>query len=244
MNDDKNYKGSHRTPRVFVGLILLVVGGVLIARESGVYFPEWLFSWPMILIIVGFVIGVKSRFYGIGWFIPIIVGSYFLIDQFFPGMQLKRYLIPVAVIIVGLFFIFRNKMSYSSYKFKETGPMFHSSETANYLDGDIIDENAVFASIKKNVISKNFLGGDINTVFGNCEINLAQAEIESVAKMEVNAVFGSIRLIVPPHWQINLSNNSVLGGVEDKRPDPLTISDKVLKLEANAVFGGIEIRNY
>ena len=60
-------------------------------------------------------------------------------------------------------------------------------------------------------------------------------------KLELNAVFGSIRLIVPSHWQLKMENNAVLGGVEDKRPQHSIYSDKIMYLEANAVFGGIQI---
>ena len=64
--------------------------------------------------------------------------------------------------------------------------------------------------------------------------------------MDTTAIFGGIKLIVPPHWDLKIQITAVFGGVEDKRPvqaakvDP----DKMLVLDGAAVFGGIEINSY
>jgi predicted membrane protein len=245
MDNEKYYRERVRTPRIFVGLILLGVGGLLIAREMGAYVPTWALSWEMIPIAVGILIGIKHRFNGIGWLMPILVGLFFLVSDFFPEMNLYRYTWPIGVICVGLFFIFKDKRRTTDVnRYWKEHKKFDYSSPSVPVNGDMIDENAIFASTRKNVISKNFLGGDVNAVFGSSEINLLKAEIETVARMDVSAVFGSVRLLVPPHWQIKLENNSVFGGVEDKRPENLVASDKILVLEANAVFGGIEITSF
>jgi predicted membrane protein len=109
---------------------------------------------------------------------------------------------------------------------------------------DSIRETAVFGNIRKAVIAKNFVGGEVSSVFGSAEINLMQADIQNQASLELNAVFGSIRLIVPAHWQVKMETSAVLGGIEDKRAKHAIYSDKVLLLEGNAVFGGIQIESY
>jgi predicted membrane protein len=245
MDNEKYYRERVRTPRIFVGLILLGVGGLLIAREMGAYVPSWVLSWEMIPIAVGILIGVKHRFNGIGWLFPILVGLFFLVSDFFPGLNLYRYTWPIGVICVGLFFIFKDKRkeTYAKRYWKEN-PRFDYSGPVVTSHGDSLEETAVFSNIRKTVISKNFHGGEVTAVFGSAEVNLLKAEIETVARLEINAVFGSIRLLVPPDWQVKLENNSVFGGVDDKRPENLVPSDKILVLEANAVFGGIEIKSY
>jgi predicted membrane protein len=121
--------------------------------------------------------------------------------------------------------------------------MLCNSNTIHYFNGDRIDENAVFASHKVTLTSTNFHGGDINSVFGDLEINLANAEIETMAKMDVNVVFGNLSLILPAHWQINLSCSRVMGSIKDKRTETIIKSNKVLFLEVNALFSDVEIKN-
>src|SRR5690606_41635639 len=47
-----------------VGTIIILFGVFLLLRnlDLGFLFPNWLFSFPMILIIIGLVIGVNSKF--------------------------------------------------------------------------------------------------------------------------------------------------------------------------------------
>jgi hypothetical protein len=92
--------------RVAGGLLLLLVGGVLLARELGVPFPDWLFTWPMILILVGLYMGTKLRFRNPGWLIPTFIGVIFLADQMI-GYNLKPFIVPVVIIAAGLLFMFR-----------------------------------------------------------------------------------------------------------------------------------------
>ena len=47
-----------RVGKVFAGIIIVIVGAAMLAKEMGVYFPEWLFSWPMLLIVIGLYVGV------------------------------------------------------------------------------------------------------------------------------------------------------------------------------------------
>jgi predicted membrane protein len=121
--------------------------------------------------------------------------------------------------------------------------MLCNSNTIHYFNGDRIDENSVFASHKLTLTSNNFRGGDVNAVFGDIEINLTNAEIETMAKMYVNVVFGNLSLILPPHWQVNLSSSRVMGSIKDKRAEALIKSNKVLFLEVNALFADVEIKN-
>lgn len=251
---------------IFAGILFCVAGGLLILRESGFPIPEWIFTWQMLLITVGIYTGVKHQFRNIGFIFPIIVGTVFLLNDFFPGFFPQHYLLPMALIAVGLLIIFKprgprfdrpwqdpgqggdNSPGGNSGPSGNTGfsqgPSNAATENSFTDTADIIRETAVFGGIRKAMISKNFLGGEVSAVFGSAEINLMQAEILQSARLELNAVFGSVRLIVPAHWQVKMETNAVLGGVEDKRSKHAIYADKVLVLEGNAVFGGIQIESY
>lgn len=124
--------------------------------------------------------------------------------------------------------------------------MHHQDIGLGESSEDALEASVVFGSIKKNIISKDFKGGEVNCVFGGAVINLTQADINGKAVLEVNCVFGGAKLIVPQHWQVQAGELvTVMGGIDDKRPQQgaSANTDKILVLKGSAVFGGIEILN-
>ncbi|MXV14182.1 LiaF transmembrane domain-containing protein [Hufsiella ginkgonis] len=111
---------------------------------------------------------------------------------------------------------------------------------------DYIDTVSVFGAVKKNMVSKNFKGGEIVNFMGGAEINLIQADFQGRIELDVTQVFGGCKIIVPPHWQIHSEMAAIFGGVEDKRPlhPDSAISDKVLVIKGTSIFGGIDIRSF
>ena len=114
---------------------------------------------------------------------------------------------------------------------------------------DHLDSTVIFGGVKKNIISKNFRGGEAVTVFGGTEINLTQADVSGPIVLDLTQVFGGTKLIVPPHWKIQSQDLvCILGGVEDKRPimsDPSSVSDsKVLVLKGTCILGWIDIKSF
>ena len=82
---------------------------------------------------------------------------------------------------------------------------------------DYLSSTSVFGGVKKNIISKNFQGGEIITFLGGAEINLSQADIQGRVILDVTQVLGGTKIIVPPHWDVISEVAAVFGGVEDKR---------------------------
>lgn len=255
MNEEfQKFKNNNRSGRIFAGFFLIVIGGVLLAGKLGVYIPHWVFTWQFLLIAIGVFMGFRSMFRNTGWMVPILIGGVFMMDEFYPGIELKRYLLPSVIIVIGLMMIIAKRPSHRR-RFQRCNGNFEyrnrfSSRFEHVEDkstGDFIDANAIFGGMKKIVMSKNFKGGELNCFCGGAEINLMNADINGSAKLEINNVFGGTRLIVPANWEIKSEMTAVLGGIEDKRqiqhgvtPDP----NKVLLLEGNCVFGGIDIRTY
>ncbi|ULQ51017.1 LiaF transmembrane domain-containing protein [Flavihumibacter fluvii] len=258
------WRNHNKNSGSIVGLAFLVAGGLLIARAAGAPIPSFLISWQMLLIGIGLFSGISSRFRNPGFFFPIVIGTAFLIRDYFPGVFPEDFLIPGALVAIGIYLIFKprrignrwvNNDPPNSGAYTEATPgepinpdtggtQFFNSGPADTTSGERLQESAVFGNIRKNLITKNFSGGEVSTVFGSAEINLLQADIQREARLELNVVFGSIRLIVPTHWQIKMETSAVLGGIEDKRPKHAIYSDKILLLEGNAVFGGIQIESH
>lgn len=248
----KEWESKHKRGRIFGGLIFFVIGLVFLAREFGVDFPHWLFSWKILLIVIGLYVGIKHQFRNIAWLILIGIGATFLLEDFYPVFNFSKIIWPIIIMLVGL----KLTIKPSHKRHKQYGKMWQQKqqwkEAANNWEQrasseDYLEINCVFGSIKKNFISKNFKGGEINCVFSGSEVNLTNADFEDKVELEVNIVFGGASLIVPSNWEVRSELTAVLGGVEDKRVvnnDFTNAQTKVLILRGTAVFGGIEIKNF
>lgn len=107
MDDDRHIHRRAGGGRVWAGLFLLVVGGVLLLDQMGFPLPDWLFSWHVLLVAIGIFIGLRHNFRGGAWFILIAIGGIYLIQDFNPDYNLHRYIWPGILILVGLIFILR-----------------------------------------------------------------------------------------------------------------------------------------
>ncbi len=271
-NNERGFERRHGS-RIWSGLVILVAGILLLAYKMGAPIPSWIFTWPMILIVIGLFIGIKSRFQNAGAFIMLAIGGIFLVDKFVPEMDFRNYIVPTILIALGLLYILKPKRNFNCQGPRDrwknrgagqeqttsaftdqnmTSPIdsVHPINPINKLNtpetAEYVDINAVFGGVKKNIFSKNFKGGEINSFMGGTEINLMQADIQEPIWLEINNVFGGTKLIVPPHWNIKNEVTAVFGGIEDKRNpgSGLTDQSKVVVLKGSCVFGGIEISNY
>ena len=273
--------------KALAGMILVAVGAVLLLHRSDVLsFPSWLFSWPMILIIIGFFVGAKHQFRNPAWLILVTLGIVFMTEKFYPGLNASRYIWPIIIIIFGLFMIMSRQRNHRfnnwqnphgpyagpnpdepvpfyggptqpNGPFTTDGPTydytkseFTQKTTAGYAPNagasDFLSSTSVFGGVKKNIISKNFQGGEITTFMGGAEINLSQADIQGRVVLDVTQVMGGTRIIVPPHWDVISEVAAIFGGVEDKRfLNANTINpNKVLIIRGTSFMGGIDIRSY
>lgn len=102
----ENQKANHG--RVILGAIILIIGGILLIDQLNLFFiPEWIWSWPMILIAVGIYIGAKSNFHNLSWLILILIGSAFLLDDAVPNLMVSDYIWPVGLIVFGAYILMR-----------------------------------------------------------------------------------------------------------------------------------------
>ena len=245
---NRRHSGSSR---VWTGLFIVVIGIAALLRNTLPNLPEWVFSWQMFLIALGFFLGIKHNFHGAAWFILMLVGGIFMTHEFFPELIMKEYLWPTGLIALGLFLIFRPLRH--NWDWRQHVPPHilnkvdgEKEETKYYSSEDYIDSTSIFGGIKKNILSKKFNGGDIVNIMGGTEINLMQADIDGTVILEVTQIFGGTKLIVPSNWEIKPEMVAIFGGIEDKR----TLQNlgentgKILVLKGTTLFGGIEIRNY
>ncbi len=101
-------KSTSNKSRTILGAIIVVIGTILLVNQLDLLIiPGWLFTWPMILILVGLYSGAKHNFQNYSWLIILLVGVAFLADEALPGLMISNFIWPVALVILGLFIIMR-----------------------------------------------------------------------------------------------------------------------------------------
>ncbi|MGV3706218.1 MAG: LiaF transmembrane domain-containing protein [Arcticibacter sp.] len=294
-NSNPIYNKKTAAGKQWAGLIFLLLGIVLLIRSFGGFIPDWITSWPMVLILIGVFTGSRHNYRNPGSIILISLGVLFLIGRVIPGIDLHDFVFPVIIIGLGLYlilgktkfnkhFVHRGRMrndviwdkrvnvpegekvtadsatvEQEPLKDAADGNTFDTSSASSekqYYDyagataggpEDYLDTVSIFGGIKKNIVSKDFKGGDIVTIMGGAEINLTQADIHGTIVIDITQVFGGTKLILPPQWKVSSDLAALFGGIEDKRPIVQAIhlaDDKVVILRGTSVFGGIDIRSY
>ncbi len=246
MNDLEKVNPDPQRSRILGGVVLIVIGVLFFARKMGVDFPDWLFTWPMFLIALGLYISAKHNFKNPGGYILMVIGGVFLTERFYPDFRIHEFFWPTLLIVFGIMMIFKPKRqrsgdAYGSYS--KADACYTATDTTEHT----IEVNSILAGVKRNVLSKDFKGGEVNCIMGGAEINLSHAIINGTATLEMNQIFGGAKLIVPAHWEIISDITVVLGGVEDKRQVLGNYNQEqkpVLILKGACVFGGVDIRSY
>ncbi|TDO24410.1 LiaF transmembrane domain-containing protein [Pedobacter duraquae] len=248
---------QNQSKRLVGGVIMLLVGLIFLLRNLGMYIPGWVFSWSTFLMVIGLCIGFKRNFRGAGWLILFGLGSYFTLGKI-TDLDFGRSAPAVFLIALGLWIIFKPKGPRKFKRNKEGefekpnpefdfGPAEAQNNQAKSSDRfDIVDTVNIFSGSHQHVFSKNFKGGEVVSVFGGCELNLTQADFEGTIILDVVAIFGGVKMLVPSGWQVKSEITALFGGVDDKRKMQTGDAEpaKIVILQGTAVFGGIEIKSF
>lgn len=256
MEDNRKLKSNYEG-RIIAGIILVGIGAALLLRNTGFPIPYWLFSWPMILILIGIYSGVKHNFRNSTWIILISIGGFFLLDRILPGIRLQPYFWPALFIGIGLIFLLKPKgKNIFRLNDDETDEPKKNNDMNNITwqqqgstsftgEGETLKVDSVFSGVQRKIVSKNFKGGKVAAVFGGADIDLSNADIQEEVTIKLDVVFGGVKLIVPSHWTIYNQIDGVFHGVDDKRKnDSAIVPEKKLILKGSVVFGGVEVRSF
>ncbi len=273
MNNDTIYPKKPGNGKAIAGLVLLAIGAIMLFQQLNFLpAPWWLFRWPVLLIIIGLYSGAKHNFKNTGSIIMIVIGAIFLADDIFPDFDLSHFIWPLILIVLGLWVIlgkekfnksFRRKWGHRDYAGAYATPEWDAKvnvdENGNPISSehilgsskftvgdDYIDTTSVFGSVHKSILSKDFKGGEVVNIFGGTELNFTQADINGRVYIDITQLFGGIKIIVPPHWQVTSDMAAVFAGIDDKRrPGGIPLSpDKILVLKGTSIFAGVEIKSY
>ena len=236
-------------------LLVIAAGVLLFAFNMGalpIEYKSVVFSWPMLLIAIGFI----SFFSRHNWFFGLIlalIGGFFLLSK----LEIDRLkwitenvwavILIAAGIVIFCKVLFHRKSFWKDAQFRTHFSCGNDKHWKNYsptgkgYKSGYIDRNCVFGGSKEKWDIKSFKGGEVNCVFGGIELDLTEAQLaEGVHHLELNSVFGGIVLYVPADWNIEMKRTNVFGAFTDSRPKTSFEVDenRLLIIVANAAFGG------
>lgn len=219
--------------RVVFGGILVLVGFLLLLSQLDVIdFGDVVATfWPLILITVGLWQWARRRFQAS--FFPIVliaVGGIFqlaLLDVF--SGEFFGVLIGTLLVLGGLWLIVRKG---------------RPERKANVSSSDSIDQWIAFGGVEETITSQSFEGGTVTVLFGGAELDLRQAVLAyGESRLTLTAIFGGIEVQIPENCRVIVDGSAILGGIEDNTAGAeIPDSAPVLKVDATAVFGGVEIK--
>ena len=214
--------------------ILLILCGIgyflnvfnIIDFRIGHFIATW---YPMLIVLLGLHFISNKKF--ILGSIFALFGIILLFDKLnIFDINVWKLVFPFALIGIGVNLL-ASKTKYSKRKITD----FEVEKN--------FDINNIFSSDNKNISSSILERGEIFTLFGSTNINMALSEIsEDNFNLELTSIFGNIEIRLPKDCRIEIKGTPIFGSIEDNTIHNPTAYKKVI-LDCTCVFGNIEISN-
>ena len=236
------FRRRHRSAAqgVVGGGIIVVVGLLLLLNNLHIIRVRDLWDfWPLILVVFGLARIVEScnpagRIWG---GVLASIGALLFLDNLNMFSLNFNFVWPLILIAFGLTMLSK---ALERQRIRAGGPAevdtSHSSTMA-----------AVFSGGKRRITTPDFRGVDVLALFGGYEVDLRGSRIEvDQAVIDVNAMFGGVKLMVPDNWTVTVKGFGMFGAFEDKtippRADP-NVKPQHLVVTGVSIFGGTVVCN-
>ena len=239
----KPARNPETSNRFIIGVLLIIAGLILIVKKSTVlpeplddFIDNIIFSWQMLLIVIGIIVlnGSDNKTPGI---VMISVGGFFLIPELFTDFfRSFNFFWPALFIVLGVVLLVNSKRLVKKLDFS----------TVN--KADYIDYVNIFSGAERQLITENFQGGKITSIFGGGEVDLTRSSMAPGDNViEITCIFGGTTIIVPESWNVVIEVTPILGGFSDSRKmrgDVIRDNTRSLTIRGTVIFGGGEIKSY
>lgn len=257
-NFESNTSNNYKLPKgnngnKLLGIVIVLIGVVLFLRNTNLIYIaplRHLLSFPFLLMVGGVIWGYRDKFKMGSWVFVAAAGLYFFVNRF--NLGIERYTLPLIFILIGVFLLTKNKSNAripnytsetSNLNSQSAGQQPYSTE-GMYMGEEYVKIDSIFSGNERSVLSADFKGGKIGTIFGAIKLDCKAAQIQQDIVIDMYCVFGGIELILPANWIVINEMTSVFGAVEDKRRlvTPTGNAKRVI-LTGFSLFGGVEIKN-
>jgi predicted membrane protein len=224
--------------KIWAAVFFIGIGSILLLNNLNLLpfaLPEYIFSWKMLLIIIGTYQAVTGNF--VAGLVISGIGLFFLFPELFDSPYLNFYTLwPGLLVFVGIIMLVKMISGPSKKKI-----FYNKKSNDSYMQ-----YSAIFSGEKKQISSYDFKGGKITAIFGGAEIDLSNCHISKEKSIiDMNVLWGGVVLIVSKEWNVISEISPIMGGVHDTLEMPSsTYVDPAaeLILRGTVIMGGIEIK--
>jgi predicted membrane protein len=220
--------------KIFIGVSLLILGILIFLNNTGLLLDYklsfailWDYFWPILFMGIGITLLFDKNF---------TPGTIFLILSI--ALLATRILSfnfwstfwPLIIIFAGVSILLRRDKPVSV------------NNAAKISDEDRLDDTVLFWGVEKKMTSKNFKGGDVNTVFGGYQLDLRDVKVsEKGAELKINCAFGGVEIFVPKKCRVVTNGTGILGGwTPDLRSND--VEKPVFTISGVVAFGAVDIK--
>lgn len=214
--------------RVFFGLMIVALGGILLAHNLGIInFDTWGLFWGVFWGGLFLAAGITALFNrgALVWGlvlcavgVSIMLGAFGVVD-----INFWKIFWPLVLVVVGLGVLFKvspAKSKESADKSNEKVAIFYGEDARPKGDYD---------------------GGSLSAVFGGVNLDLRQAKVKDGAVIEIFTFCGGIEINMPSDVIVQNEVRGIFGGSEDKTV-PDAKAKKTVILRGECILGGLEIK--
>ncbi|NLJ31079.1 MAG: cell wall-active antibiotics response protein [Clostridiales bacterium] len=226
--------------RVLFGVVLVIAAVVVFGNSLGLWdftnFSGW---WTVFLIVPGLA-GLIGYGFNVGSTCLVVVGTWLLARA--QGWISSRVADSMVLVVILLLIGFRLIFGSFHRRRMPGGPVIMEGIKGANDTSNTVSYTALFGSVEVSNNSPSLCGGNVSAVFGGATVDLRQAVPVDGAVLEINAVFGGVKIFAPVSCRLQVTGMPFLGGCEctaQRSNDP---SLPLLIIRYTAAFGGTEIR--
>lgn len=234
------YSSKSNNSRLTIGIIILFIGIIYLLKPLIPYeVRSYLFSWQMILMSIGLIMGFTSRFKGNSWWITSVIGLYFFMLKFFRDLEFydwfKNIQFPLFLIIIGCFVI---------YRARNKRPRKHIETDTNEQVANTYGHNAASPLLPSDLFEDATIVEENNSQFNAHQSEHANAKQDKTYQYDdesfnINAIFGTNRKVIKSKHYQGSNINSVFGNIYMDAVE--TEFEGVIYIDILNLFGSIDL---
>lgn len=221
---------------VLWGVLFIVVGVIFGLNALGITDIDIFFDgWWTLFIIVPCFIGLFNDDDKTGNVIGLVIGILLLLccQDIFKFEFLWKLIIPIALVIIGVSFIFKDALS---------GKVKKEMKKVNKNKKDSKEYCATFGGQEVYFDKEEFTGCELTAVFGGVKCDLRGSIIKEDVVIDASSIFGGIDIFVPDDVNVKVNSTPIFGGVTNHKKRKKDTKEKTIYINAVCVFGGVEIK--
>lgn len=218
--------------RLFVGAALVAVGTLFMLEGAEVLdasetITEW---WPAGLVGLGLFHAIDRGRVTTASAVLVLAGGVLLaVTTDLAGDESWDLVWPIALIVAGAWLAFG----------------FGRRTVRRVPDVETVDGLAVLSATRVATRSERFRHASLTAVLGGVTLDLTDAKPDSTgALVDATAVLGSVTILVPRGWLVEVRGIPLLGGWDDTT-DRASIGSGAPRVEVRALvaLGGLEVKH-